>query len=77
MPQILSEALRYLNLPPFGEVNGLNLFLLEFQSSLPLVADGWFHYLILGHAPLLSSVKTGSVKVHFREVELARISFNT
>ena len=51
------EALRYFNHLPFGEVNDLNLFLFEFQSSPLLVA-----VLVpsLG-MPFLSSVKTGSM----------------
>ena len=50
------EALRYLfnlNQPPFGEVNDLNLFLFEFQSSLLLVAVS---VPILGVPFLLSAV---------------------
>ena len=58
------EALRYLNHPPFGEVNNLNRFLFNFQSSPLLVAVS---VPILG-VPFLSSVKAGSVKVHPREV---------
>ena len=66
------EALRYLDHLPFGEVNDLNLFLFEFQSSPLLVA-----VLVPGLGlPFLSSVKTGSMKVHPREVVLAHNSYD-
>ena len=39
----LIETLRYLNHPPFGEVNDLNLFLFEFQSS-PFVGCCFGYY---------------------------------
>ena len=62
----------YLNHLPFGEVNDLNLFLFEFQSSPLLVA---VPVPSLG-MPFLSSVKTGSMKVHPTEVVLAHNSYD-
>ena len=63
----------YLNQPPFGEVNDLNLLLFEFQSSLLLVAVS---VPILGLPFLLSAVITSSMKIHPREVVLAHNSYN-
>ena len=40
LAQTLMEALRYLNLPHIGEVNDINLFLLEFQRSPLFMVDG-------------------------------------
>ena len=61
----------YLNQPPFGEVNDLNPFLFEFQSSLLLVA---VLAPIIGVPFLLSAVITGSMKIHPREVLLTHNS---
>ena len=64
----------YLNQPPFGEVNDLNLFLFEFQSSLLLAAVSTVP--ILGVPFLLSAVITGSMKIHPTEVVLAYNLYN-
>ena len=63
----------YLNQPPFGEVNDLNLFLFEFHSSLLLVAVS---VPILGVPFLLSAGITSSMKIHPREVVLVHNSYN-